>query len=112
MNPDNVLMGDLSQTTGLPQTSKDTQQEAIAELQKKAKYSRSKEFSELKANMQQRIEFYQKYLPSGVPVATLSQEDAAKHWPVANLVIAELQQVIDMYEGADIELKAIVSDAK
>lgn len=111
MSPDNGLIGDI-QSTELPQAPVAQQEEAITELKKKAKYSRSKEFAELKEHMEARIKFYQNFLPNGIPIATLPQKDASQHWPLANIVIAELQQVIDMYQNADEELKAIAEKLK
>lgn len=96
------LVGDATGTE-LPQAMPND--DAKNELRKKAKYSRSKEFQELKAHMEVRIEFYQKFLPNGEPVAT--QKDPAQHWKLANIIIAELQQVIDMYENANEMLKEI-----
>lgn len=98
------LLGDIS-STELPE--KPVDEEVVGELRRKAKYSRSKEFAELKAHMEQRIDFYQKYLPNGQPVAALSSEDAGKYYVVANIVIAELKQVIDGYESANEQVKEI-----
>lgn len=109
MQPDNGLIGDIS-ATELPEKPVDN--DAINEIRKKAKYSRSKEFQELKENMMQRIEFYTKYLPNGTPVATLSQTDASRNWPLANIIIAELQQVIDGYANAEEESKRIEEQLK
>jgi len=100
------IIGD-QQITDLPQVDNSQQDLAQVEVRGKAKYSRSKEFQELKAHMETRIEFYQKFLPDGRPVATIDQEEAAKHWPHANIIIAELQQVIDMYQSAEGQLQDI-----
>ncbi len=99
MQPSNGLIGDATGTE-LPQMADTQHEEALNELKKKAKYSRSKEFAELRANMESRIEFYQQYLPTGNPVAALSTEEAGKYFVIANLVIAELKQVIDGYQSA------------
>jgi len=103
------LIGDESPTE-LPEVDNSQQEVALGELKKKAKYSRSKEFADLKLQMEQRIEFYQKYLPTGVLVATLTPEQAGKSWVIATIVIAELQQVIDMYQNAEEELKAVAGN--
>jgi len=107
MNPQNSLL-DESGPLGLPQAPVD--ETAINELKSKARYSRSKEYQELKAQMETRIEFYQKYLPNGTPIATLSTQEALRNWPLANIVIAELQQVINLYQDAEEQLKEIAEE--
>ena len=104
MQPNNGLIGDESPTE-LPQAV--VNEDAVNELRKKAKYSRSKEFQELKANMEARIAFYQQYLPGAIPVSQVPEEERGKYWAVANIVIAELQQVIDMYESSEELLQEI-----
>jgi len=106
MEPTSGLIGDI-QGTELPTAPVAQQEEAINELKRKAKYSRSKEFAELREKMEARIEFYKQYLPDGTPAAMLNPAEASRNWALANVVIAELQQVIDMYQNADEELKAI-----
>ena len=100
------IIGDVS-ATELPQAPTDQQEVALTELRKKAKYSRSKEFAELRENMEARIKFYQSYLPGGTPIIAVTEEVRGKYWAIADLVIAELQQVIDGYRGADEQLKEI-----
>ena len=109
---DNGLMGDMSQMTSLPRTPETQKEEALLELKKKAKYSRSKEFNELKEMMEARIEFYKSFLPDGTPIALGTEKQVSRNWPIANIVIAELQQVIDMYENAEKELKAVDAQLK
>lgn len=114
MQPANGLIGD-AQPTALPQAQ--VNKEAIGELQRKSKYSRSKEFQELKANMEVRIAFYQQFLPGAIPIAQVPEEERGKYWAIANVVIAELQQVIDMYESTnellrDINEQKILSPAE
>jgi len=98
----NGIIGDVNPTE-LPQLAVDTHNEAIAELNKKAKYSRSKEFQELKGKMEERIKFYQSYLPGGTPIVSITEEERGKYWAIADCVIGELQAVIDMYETANEE---------
>lgn len=102
--PSNGLIGD-AQPIQLPQMPEDQQQEALLELRKKAKYSRSKEFAELRENMEARIKFYQSFLPGGTPIVHIEEKERGKYWAVADLVIAELQQVIDGYQNAESLLK-------
>lgn len=93
-------MGDIPNSIDLPQTPKEAKTEALREIAKKAKYSRSKEFQELKASMEERIKFYQSYLPGGTPIVNIEESERGKYWAIADIVIAELQAVIDMYDGA------------
>ena len=98
------LVGDLN-STELPQKPED--EEVLGELRRKAKYSRSKEFAELKAHMELRVAYYQSFLPGNVPAEAITEEERGKYWAVANLVIAELRQVIDGYESANEQVKEI-----
>lgn len=110
MEPSNGLIGDIS-ATELPEKQEDT--EALNELRKKAKYSRSKEFQELKAHMETRIAHYQSFLPgTPTPITLIDEAQRGKYWAIANLVIAELQQVIDGYVNAEEESKRIEEQMK
>jgi hypothetical protein len=109
---DNMMMGDLSQMTSLPEKTQSHQEEAVAEIKRKAKYSRSKEFQDLRNMMESRIEFYKQFLPDGTPIALGTEKQIARNWPIANIVIAELSQVIEMYDNAEAELKEIDAQLK
>lgn len=98
MNPQNSLIGD-SFGTDLPEMK--TDDTGKKELANKAKYSRSKEYKELKEKADQRIAFYQKFLPSGQLVGTASREEMARKWELANLIIAEFEQLFSEHEGAE-----------
>lgn len=104
MGPNNAVIGDV-QPPQLPQMPEDQREEGLLELKKKAKYSRSKEFAELREKIEARIKFYQSFLPGGIPVVNIDEKERGKYWAVADLVIAELQQVIDSYQSADDLLK-------
>lgn len=106
MNQSNGLIGDMS-ATELPESPLLDRQAAIDELKRKAKYSRSTEFKELSEKMQERITYYQSFLPGGVPVEQVSEEERGKYWAVANIVIRELQAVIDMYQSAQEQVKQL-----
>lgn len=106
MEPQHGLVGDIG-ATELPEASLDKKEEALTELRKRAKYSRSKEFAELKAHMEARIAFYKSFLPGGVPVVNIEESERGKYWAVADLVITELQQVIDGYEDANEQVKEL-----
>ena len=105
MNPQHGIIGDVGGGPDLPQADPKQKDEALAELNKKAKYSRSKEFSELREKMEGRILFYQSYLPGGVPVNAIPEEERGKYWAIADTIIAELRMVIDMYDGAQEQLE-------
>lgn len=64
-----------------------------------AQYSKTKEFKRIQTHCQERIEFYQKYLPNGAEVA-LDVRPTAEDWSVANRVIGELKLLMNMYEVA------------
>lgn len=106
MDPTNGIIGDVNPTE-LPQSPVEQQDEALQELRKKAKYSRSKEFAELRENIEERIKFYQKFLPNGLRTFEQDQQDVSQNWRLANVVIAELQLILDTYQNADADLKAI-----
>ena len=99
---DNVLLGD---ETGVELPVMPPDETAINELKHKAKYSRSKEYQELRDKAQVRIDFYKNYLPDGTPVGVASMEQVAAYWKVSNLIIAEFEQLFDEHENADKILK-------
>lgn len=99
MGPQNGIVGDDTNMTELPQTEVDNSQ--LKEMQKAAKFARSAEFKELKKHFQARIEFYDKYLPSGQAVgAQIADEKLAAMWVVANVIAGEFNSVINVYEQA------------
>lgn len=98
MNPQNSLIGD-SMGTDLPQMQEDDT--AKKELASKVKYSRTKEYKDLKAKADERIEFYKKFLPNGQLVGTASREEMARKWELANLLIAEFDQLFSEHENAE-----------
>lgn len=113
MTSTNGIIGDqdsmLESPTQLPQPQIDDSQ--LKELQRTAKFARSNEYKELKAHYQARIDFYQKYLPDGRPVATagaqagngienMSLEELGKMWLAANVIISEFNSIMNIYEQA------------
>lgn len=102
MEPDNILLGDAT-GTDLPQ--KPVDETALNEVKTKAKYSRSKEYKELKAKADERIIFYQRFLPGNIPPEMVTDAERAKYWAIANIVIAELQQLFGEYGAAEQILK-------
>lgn len=106
MGPQNGIMGDENFGTQLEQNNDELDQ-ARNEMANAAKFSKTKEFKELKKHLESRIEFYQTYLPDGRPV--VSQDDLEQQkgmWLVANTIISEFKAVISAYEQAAELIKA------
>lgn len=102
MDSDNSIVGDQS-SVELPQAP--VNEEALDELRKKARFSKKKEWKELVEHMDERIAYYQSFLPGNVPVTAISDEERGKYWAVADIVINELRMVQSGYEGAEELLK-------
>lgn len=109
MGPQNGIVGN-DYPTELPQTQVDPN--AMDEIAKAAKFSKTTEFKELKKHFESRIDFYKVYLPDGRPVITASMQDRADNWAIANTIIGEFQAVIDVYEKAAETLKDAASRRK
>jgi hypothetical protein len=97
MNPQNGLIGDVS-ATELPQMEID--ETILVEEKKMAKYSKTAEFKRIQNHFQDRIAFYQTYLPDGRPVATVSNQERLDNWAVANILVKEFDQVINLFDNA------------
>ena len=92
------IIGD-SYPTELPVTN--VPEQDLTEEKKMAKFSKTAEFKRLKSHIEQRIAYYQAFLPNGKPV--LENQNVAElgqNWLVANALITELQAIIDAYELA------------
>lgn len=105
--PSNGLIGD-NNPIDLPQ--KPVDDEAIAELRHKAKYTRSKEYKDLREKAQVRIDFYKKFLPNGQLIGTASREEMQGKWELANLLIAEFEQLFGEHEIAEEILKEVYGE--
>lgn len=105
MQPSNGIIGDESGTE-LPQAPVD--ETALGELRAKAKYSRSKEYKELRAKAQERIDFYKTTLPAGY--ADADSQKKAEMWGFANLMVAEFEQLFSEHENAAELLKEIYDE--
>lgn len=105
MNHNNGIIGDIAGTE-LPQAQIDENE--LIEEKKMARYAKSGEFKRIQDHFNERISFYQQYLPDGRPVAGATDEDVRAYWKVANLLIAEFNQVINLYENA----KEVVGNGK
>lgn len=102
MGPDNVLIGDM---TGVELPEKPVDETALNELKKKSKYRKTKEYAELREKAQERIDFYKSFLPNGQPVATSDMAELGRQWALANIIIAEFEQLFGEHESADQLLK-------
>lgn len=71
---------------------------------KMAKFSKTDEFKRLKEHLDERINFYQTFLPDGRP---LNSDVKAENWVIANAIIGELKGIILAYEQAN----QVVKDA-
>lgn len=83
--------------TDLPQT--EVKQEDLAVEKAAAKFSRTKEFQNLKTYLEGRMEHYRTFLPDGRSV--LDNTPTGEEWQIANAIIGEFNLVIQAYEGAN-----------
>lgn len=93
------IIGD-SYPTELPVTN--VPEQDLTEEKKMAKFSKTREFKRLKTHMEERIAYYQTFLPSGKSV--MEAEDMAElgsKWLVAQAIVTELQAIIEAYEMAN-----------
>lgn len=95
--PQHGIVGDDS-VTELPETTIDENQ--LVDEQKAAKFSKTAEFKKLKEHLEDRIEFYQKYLPDGRAVVEEPAAELGNKWMIANAIIGEFTAVIAAYEEA------------
>lgn len=101
MGPQNVIMGNQSDPTSMPETQVDDSQ--FQELQKTARFSKTAEFKALKSYIEERMAFYQTYLPRGENPAAekdMNNAEIGEHWRVANLINGEFKQMLYIYENA------------
>lgn len=97
------IIGD-AYPTELPVTDVPTQD--LTEEKKMAKFSKTAEFKRLKSHIQERIDFYQKFLPNGTSVLEADTvEELGQKWLVANAIVTEFNAIIDAYELANEAVK-------
>lgn len=96
MGPSNILIGD-AYGTDLPQMQVDEQ--VLTEEKKMAKFTRTAEFKRIQEHCEERISFYQSFLPNGAEVG-LDVVPSSEDWRVANRIIGELKLLMNMYETA------------
>ena len=97
MEPVNGIIGD-NQLTQLPTTQPDEKE--LLEENRTARYTHTPEYKKQKEYWQERIMFYQTYLPDGSKaIADATSQERADNWAVANLVIRELNTLINYYDN-------------
>lgn len=103
MQPQNAILGD---DTGVALPQMEIEQEALTDELKMAKYSKTAEFKRIEAWCEERIAFYQSFLPNGLEVG-LEVQPTAEDWRVANRVIGELKALMNAYEIAKTAVKDV-----
>ena len=98
MQPDNVLIGDVETGIDLPEAK--PSEVDLAEEKAMAQFSQTAEFQRIKTRCEERIGFYQTYLPDGRPIASVSKKELEGMWIAANVIIAEFKQLLESYETA------------
>lgn len=103
--PSNGILGDNSGVE-LPEAPVDDSEKK--ELTNKVKYSKTKEYKELRAKAQERIDFYKTTLPAGYSEADRTRK--AEMWGTANLIIAEFTALFGEIDTAEELLKELYSE--
>lgn len=106
--PANAAVGDMGDPARVPQT--EVPEEILEEEKKLARFSKTAEYKRLQSFMEDRIKFYQGFLPNGTPVKEANENslgEAVVNWKVANIVISEFQGVLDAYERAKETVKNV-----
>lgn len=90
---------DESTATQLPVTQ--VPEEDLNEEKKLARFSKTEEFKRLKAYIESRIAYYQRYLPDGRDITTVKPDELGPSWVVANAMVGEFRALLDAYEQAN-----------
>lgn len=96
------IIGD-AYPTEIPVT--EVPEQDLSQERKMAKFSKTAEFKRLKSHIEERIAYYQAFLPSGKSVLESNPTELGQNWIVANAIITEFQAVIDAYELANEAVK-------
>jgi hypothetical protein len=105
MPSQNGIMGDLGNSFDLPENQ--VSEADLQEIRHLAKFSKSKEFQKLSAHLNERVTYYQQYLPDGRAVKDVPKKDLDSMWIAANVIIGELKTVLTVYEQASEAVKEI-----
>lgn len=96
--PVNGIIGDDNFGTELPTTT--IPEAEVEEMNQMAKYAKSPEFKRIKSFFEDRIMYYQSFLPDGRDVRTLPPDDAREMWPISNAIIGELKYILNTYDAS------------
>lgn len=108
--PANGIMGGDTSITDMPQTQVDDT--AFLELQKTARFSKTAEYKELKKYLEDKITYWQSFLPGNVVPEHVPDEERGKYWAVSNIVVKELRAILNVYEGAAEQVKDEIARRK
>ena len=98
--PDNGIIGNQGFPTDLPQTQ--VPEADLSRERSMAKFSKTEEFKALKAAVESRIDFYQKYMPGtpDTPIAHVPNEERGYMWLASSIIIDEFRSILSAYEQA------------
>lgn len=102
VGPQNIVTGD-NFGTDIPET--EALPDELAIEKNMAKFSQTKEYQKLKDYLEQRIEFFQHFLPEGKEVRWTVPAEAGLKWVVATNIINEFKAVLNSYENAQEAVK-------
>jgi len=95
---EHVMTGDTF-GTDLPKTQ--ISEELLTEEKNLAKYSKSKEFKEIREYWENRKTFFMSYTPSGSEIRfQVPNDDIAQMWVLANNMINEINAFLSRYDNA------------
>ena len=94
MGPNNGIIGD---ETGVELPSVTLSEDFLSEEKKMAKYSRSAEYKKIVAHFEERIAFYQGFLPDGRDIKE-GVIPTPEQWIIANALITEFKWVMNLFE--------------
>lgn len=98
MQPDNAIIGD-AQGIDLPQALVNEQD--LTKEKNMAKYSKSKEFQDIREYWEGRISFFQTFLPNGTEARfVVPDEKVAQQWVLASNIIVEIKAFLSQYDNA------------
>jgi hypothetical protein len=93
-----VIQGD-SSPTELPRTQ--VSEELLIQEKNRAKYSKSKEFKDIREYWEARKEFFKTYTPGGAEIRfQVPNDDIAQMWLLANNMINEIDVFLSTYVNA------------
>lgn len=93
----NGIIGDIT-GADLPEMVIDEKE--LTDEKKMARYSKTAEFKRIQEWCQLKIAQHQSYLPGNIPITAISDEERGKYWAVADMVITDLTELMNMYEIA------------